>query len=330
MQWAVRSDGHPSFKLTDLSAANQISHQHAHSALSDVEATLALARKLKSAQPRLLDYALSLRSKARVLELLNWQQRKPVVHVTQRISAERGCLAIVVPLALHPSQAGKTIVVDALPDPTPLLHWSAERLAEAILTPASDPDRVVIGLKLVHANRAPFLAPLNVLEGVDLQRIHLDRAVVDAHIARIRDAEGLDIKLQQIYALLDRSSDSAEVDADGALYRGFVDNADRALARRFREAGADEQAHLALKFRDPRLQALALRYRARHHPLTLTRNERRLWHKQVEALLHRPERPLPAYLAAAEAMAANAPALAAELVAWATRVENAQRRLLQV
>lgn len=328
MDWAVRDDGHPSFKLTDLSAANGISHRHAHSALSDVEATLALARKLKAAQPKLLEYALGLRNKARVQELLNWQQRKPVVHVSQRISAERGCLAIIVPLAPHPTQAGKTIVVDAHYDPTPLLNWSAERVAEAILTPASTSDRVPVGIKLVHANRAPFLAPLNVLEGVDLPRIHLDRALVDIHVQRIRGAEALDAKLQEIYALLDRAPDQPETDVDGALYDGFVDNADRALARRFREADADEQAHLALKFRDPRLQALALRYRARHHPLTLTRSERRLWHKQVEILLNRPERPLPTFLAAAEALAGRAPALAAELAAWATRVENAQRRLL--
>lgn len=329
LQWAQREDGRPSFKLTDLSAANQLPHAHAHSALSDVHATLALARKLKAAQPRLLDYALSLRSKTRVQALLNWQQRQPVVHVSQRIGAERGCLAIVVPLALHPSQSGKTIVVDALPDPTPLLHWSPERLAEAILTPSSDPDRVPLGIKLVHANRAPFLAPLNVLEGVDLNRIELDRARVDAHLARIREGVGLDAKLQQVYTLLDRPTDTGASDPDGALYQGFVDSADRALARRFREANAQDLPHLALKFRDARLQALALRYRARHHPLSLTRSERRLWHKQVDSMLQRPERPLPAYLAAVESLRDSMPALAADLVAWVTRIENAQQRLLQ-
>ena len=48
IQWPLKSDGKPSFKLTDLSAANGLLHASAHDALSDVQATIALARLIKT------------------------------------------------------------------------------------------------------------------------------------------------------------------------------------------------------------------------------------------------------------------------------------------
>lgn len=319
LPWPRREDGHASFKLTDLTTAFALPHAHAHSALSDVEATLALARLLRAEQPRLVDYALALRSKARVHEMLVWQRRQPVVHVSQRFPAQRGCLAVVVPLALHPTQSGKIIVADTLPDPAPLLTWPAERIAQAVLTPASDPDRVAVGLKLVHANRAPFLAPLSVLEGVDLTRICLDRAQAQVHIQQLQAADGLDAKVQQVYSLLERQSPEPQ-DADAALYEGFISNADRALARRFRLAPASEQAHLATRFADPRLLALATRYRARHQPDSLSSTERKLWLQECRKLLNRKERPLDSYRQARHLVASQNAPLAAELLRWEQRV----------
>ena len=54
-------DGRPSFKLEHLSAANGLAHEAAHDALSDVRATIALARLIRDKQPRLFDFALRLR-----------------------------------------------------------------------------------------------------------------------------------------------------------------------------------------------------------------------------------------------------------------------------
>ena len=53
------------FKLEHLSAANGLAHAAAHDALSDVRATIALARLIKQKQPRLWDFCLQLRRKTR-------------------------------------------------------------------------------------------------------------------------------------------------------------------------------------------------------------------------------------------------------------------------
>ncbi|MGH8173539.1 MAG: exodeoxyribonuclease I, partial [Rhodanobacteraceae bacterium] len=61
IEWPRREDGTPSFRLEDLARANRIAQRRAHDALSDVEATLGLARVLRYRQPRLWNWHLGLR-----------------------------------------------------------------------------------------------------------------------------------------------------------------------------------------------------------------------------------------------------------------------------
>ena len=49
IEWPRHEDGRPSFKLEHLTQANGIAHEAAHDALSDVRATIALARLIKTA-----------------------------------------------------------------------------------------------------------------------------------------------------------------------------------------------------------------------------------------------------------------------------------------
>lgn len=276
MNWPLRDDGQPSFRLEDLAAANGLLHRHAHSALSDVEATIALARRLWAAQPRLCAHALSLRDKHKVAALVDWRQRKPFVHVSQRFLASRGCLAVMVPLALHPTQTNRIICVDAGVDPTPVLNWPVERLAAELFRSGDDPARVPLGIKLVHVGRVPFVAPLGVLQGVDHQRIQFDAALVEQHVQALVSADGLARKLASLYRQLE-SPERLPVDPEEALYDGLIDDGDRRLAESFRRAAPEALAELAAAFRDRRLATLAFRYRARHHPDTLDRHEQERW-----------------------------------------------------
>jgi exodeoxyribonuclease-1 len=283
LTWPLRADGQPSFRLEDLAAANALPHSHAHSALSDVEATIALARRLWTAQPRLCAHALSLRDKRKVAALVDWRARRPFVHVSQRFPAARGCLAVMVPLALHPSQANKTICVDAGIDPTPVLEWPVERLATELFRSGDDPDRVPLGVKLVHANRAPFVAPLGVLKGIDEQRIQFDARRVERHAQALADADGLAAKLVTLYRQIE-STERPLADPEEALYDGFVGDSDRKLAERLRRAPVESLVEIASAFGDHRLCTLAYRYRARHHPETLDRHERERW--RIECAQH--------------------------------------------
>ncbi|MFT7304961.1 MAG: exodeoxyribonuclease-1, partial [Candidatus Azotimanducaceae bacterium] len=81
LNWPKKPDGTQSFRLEDLARANNLPHMDAHDALADVRATIAVARLLKEAQPKLFNFAFGLRDKRAVLQQLYPLGKAPVVHV---------------------------------------------------------------------------------------------------------------------------------------------------------------------------------------------------------------------------------------------------------
>lgn len=108
IHWPRHEDGRPSFKLEHLTAANGLSHEAAHDALSDVRATIALARLLREKQPKLFEFCLRLRKKEAVQAEMG--VGKPFLHVSGMYGPERGCIALVWPLAPHPTNKNELIV----------------------------------------------------------------------------------------------------------------------------------------------------------------------------------------------------------------------------
>ena len=223
IEWPRRVDGKPSFRLEDLAAANRLAHARAHDALSDVEATIALARLIRIRQPRLFEFYFGLRRKQRVFQLLDFVHQEPVLHISSRYRAERGCLAMIVPLARHPTLPNGVIAFDLDSDPTELIELDASDIADRVYTARADlPEGVErIALKTVHANKAPALAPLSVLRDTDVARICLDVERCRRHLDLIRSAEGIVDKVRNVFSV--QHDRSTPVDADIALYNGFCD-----------------------------------------------------------------------------------------------------------
>lgn len=276
VEWPMRADGAPSFKLSELSAANHIAHAQAHDALADVEATLALARLLRSAQPRLFDYLFGLREKRKAAALLDWIGKTPVLHASTRFVAERGCLAMVVPLAQHPTQPNGVIVLDLDADPQPLLDLSVADIRDRVFVASKDlPEDVArIPLKIVHTNKCPALAPLSTLTGVDTTRIRLDVERCLRHLDQVRGWPELPGKVRQVFA--DAAAYPAQA-AEQDLYGGLPGNADLALATKVRSARPDQLSEFESRFTDPRYRELVFRYRARHYADTLNAEEQTRW-----------------------------------------------------
>ncbi len=280
MCYALRPQGIEwpgSFKLVDLAAANNLAHARAHDALSDVEATIELARLLRRTQPRLWDFYYALRQKQRALELLDYAHRTPVLHVSSRYPAERGCLAIVVPLTVLPDRPNSVVVYDLDADPIPLLELDADDIADRLFTPQADlPEDIArIPLKLVHANKSPALAPLSALKNVDTTRIGLDVERCLRHLQLLHDATDLPEKLRHVFAT--QHDENEKPDAELAIYRGFASDADKRLFGEVRRTPPAELGKREFGFRDPRYAELLFRYRARNYPESLNADEHRRW-----------------------------------------------------
>lgn len=290
IEWPKRDDGLPSFKLDQLAPANGLEQKRAHDALSDVEATLALARLLRTRQPRLYDWYFKLREKKAVASMLASALPgvQPLLHVSGRYPPARGCLAMVAPIAEHPDRAGSYIVADLGVDPDAWVDLDPDDLVERMYTPRADlPEDIVRPpLKEVHANKSPFLAPVETLRSADTVRIELDPDACLRNLDRIRASDGLAERVRRAFASSANRWPERE-DPECRLYAGFASDGDR---RRFGKVRATPPARLGnteFGFDDPRYSELLFRFRARNWPDTLDAREHARWQTFVRDKLNR-------------------------------------------
>lgn len=281
--WPEHEDGRPSFKLEQLTAANGISHEAAHDALSDVWATIELAKLIKNKQPKLYDYVYKNRDKRLVDQQLNVVAQKPVLHISSMFPAERGCAAIVVPLARDSVNKNAVYVYDLSVDPEPLLSLSAEQISERIFTRREDmPEGVArVPIKGVHINKCPIVAPVNVMSAEAAQRLGIDLSVCRENLERIKAAPGLAEKVQAVFSGREFEAVS---DPDQALYSGgFFSSHDRKLMDQLRQMNPEQLSEARPPFRDARLADMLFRYRGRNYLDTLNAEERAQWQEYRRA-----------------------------------------------
>ncbi len=273
--WPDHDDGRPSFKLEHLTVANGIGHEAAHDALSDVHATIAVAKLIKDKQPALYDHIYQLRSKQKVAALIDLVNRRPLLHISSMFPAENGCAAMVVPLAMHPVNKNAVIVCNLSVDPTPLITLSAEAIAEKLYTRTEDlaEGEARLPLKLVHLNKCPVLTTIKLLDDASAQRLNIDKALCEKHWQMLSRVD-LKQKLQQVYQT---SNFKPSPDPEQQLYDGFLKDADKRTSERLRRATPEQLQGQNFVFEDSRLSAMFVRYKARNYPDLLTESERQEW-----------------------------------------------------
>lgn len=275
IHWPNHDDGRPSFKLEHITAANGIGHESAHDALSDVYATIAVAKLIKERQPALYDHIYQLRSKQKVAALIDLVNRKPLLHISSMFPSENGCAAIVAPLAMHPTNKNAVIVCNLSINPQALIELSAEALRDKLYTRTEDlaAGEERIPLKLVHLNKCPVLTTVKLLDDVAAQRLNIDKALCEHHWQQLQSVD-LKQKLQQVFA---GSHFAPSPDPEQQLYAGFLLDADKRTSEQVRRAGAEQFSQQHFVFEDPRLTTLLFRYRARYFPQTLSAEEQQEW-----------------------------------------------------
>ncbi|OMQ24563.1 exodeoxyribonuclease I [Serratia oryzae] len=282
INWPENEDGFPSFRLEHLTRANGIEHENAHDAMADVYATIAMAKLVKQAQPRLFDYLLQHRNKHKLNALIDIAEMAPLVHVSGMFGAARGNTSWVAPLAWHPENKNAVIMCDLAGDITPLLELSADELRERLYTRR---DRLAaaqapVPIKLVHINKCPVLAPAKTLLPENAERLGIDRQACLQNLQVLRQHPEVREKVVALFAEAEPFTPLDDVDAK--LYDGFFSDADRAAMKIIQQTNPQNLPALDLTFNDGRVKELLFRYRARNYPKTLDDAEQRRWlqHRQ--------------------------------------------------
>ena len=287
IEWPRHEDGKPSFKLEHLAASNGLLHEAAHDALSDVRATVALARLIRQKQPKLWEFCLRLRRKEAVAGEIGFGEAKPFLHVSGMYGPERGCIAVVWPLGGHPVNKNEVIVWDLAADPGELFGLDAATIRERMFVRADElPEGVMrLPIKTIHINKSPIvIGNLKTLTPAMAERWGVDMTLALKH-AQIAAEHG-PLSRELWTEVFTRPVEARKVDVDQDLYGGFVGNGDRRTLERLRGLKPDELAAKRVHFDDARLEELVFRYRARNFPQTLDGNDQVRWEAHRAAQLH--------------------------------------------
>jgi exodeoxyribonuclease-1 len=274
--WPVDAKGQPTNRLELLTKANGLDHHHAHDALSDVLATISVAKLLKEKQPKIFDFLLSIRDKKKIAGVVSLEDPKPFVYTSGRLSNkwEKTTAAVAVGHGANNS----ILVYDLRQDPVELAKLSDEELAETLFARNQKTD--ILPVKQLKPNSCPAVAPLGVLDKSSQEKLGLNQELIQKHYSALFGISGFAERIVQLFGQHDelkRSKYAKETDPDFQIYDGFVGDQDKTKMRIVRAADENSLADTNLDFSDDRLEKLLIRYKARNFPRSITASEREAW-----------------------------------------------------
>lgn len=276
IKWPFAPDGKASNRLELISSINKLDHDSAHDALSDVKASISIARLIQNKQPKLFDYLLNLRGKTRVEALVG--KREPLIYTSGRYPSEFEKTTVAVAVAPH-SEGRGMLMYDLRQDPTEFIKLSPAELSAK--WSARGEDVPYFPVKLLSYNRSPAIAPLSVLDQGSESRLQLERQVIDKNLKKLRAAgsfaKNLVAAMEMIYPKRQPQLVIDEQLVDTQLYDGFVNGADKVKMSVVRAASPEHLQGSEIDFTDDRLKLLLPLYKARNFPQSLSGDELNRW-----------------------------------------------------
>ncbi|MDU8351260.1 exodeoxyribonuclease I [Pseudomonas syringae pv. actinidiae] len=222
LEFPKKEDGSFSLKLEQLSAANGIVHERAHDALSDVYATIGLARIIKGAEEKLYRFAQSMTVKQNAQDLI--LQGVPLLHVNFKYQQENRNTSLVHPLCVDASNKNKYIIANLREDPYNMLNMSPQELRHFMFTKREElaEDAPRVGVSQVGINDMPLIVPAkNMLTPALATSMNLDVDQCMRNLEMIRQTVGFQSRIQEAYAYESKTP----IHVFDTLYSGgFIDS----------------------------------------------------------------------------------------------------------
>lgn len=300
--WPVSEDGKAVNKLELITKLNGIVHEHAHDALSDVIASIEVAKLLRSKQPDLFAYLFKIKDKKEVQKLVDPQKFEPFVYSTGKLGSGFDFTSVFVPIST-PDSMGRIAVYNLRYDPNDYNGMEVAELRSSIYAKADErkaDDFKPFPAKILAYNKCPAVAPLGVLRHEDQERIQLDIETITRHLQALKESKIKDVIAE---ALGNENDFPPYTDVDEAIYDGFFGPSDKSIIEQIRSASTIEIGSMTPSFSDPRLAELFFRYKARNMPEVLSSDEAKTWDKYR---LKRLEKDLPDFAQKLEKLAVNA------------------------
>ena len=278
INWPVTASGAATNRLELITKLNGLKHEHAHDALSDVYATIAVSKLIRDKNPQMFNFLLEMRDKKLIKKYVNLETKTPVVYSSGRYSSEYNKTTVVVPFA--PARNGNVLVWD-------LRYNLDDVLVER--ESVNDEKRQKGFFPIVKEfcfNKCPVVAPISVLDKAEgWGKIGLTPEVIEKNMATLmRHPE---------FAEQQRTADELKADIfekavepEQALYEGFLGDSDRVKVAAVRNADERGLADFHPEFADTRLGELLLHYKGRNFPMCLSEDEMEKWEEYRRARIN--------------------------------------------
>ena len=169
INWPVTDKGKATNRLELLTKLNGLEHAHAHDALSDVCATISVAKLIREKQPKMFEFLFKMRDKKEVQKLVNLENKQPFVYTSGRYNADFDKTTVVVPITT--SRNGNVLVYD--------LRYNLDELM------TEDEPKFYPVVKELCYNKCPAVAPLSVLNDENWKTIGLTKEQIEIGRAHV-------------------------------------------------------------------------------------------------------------------------------------------------
>ena len=238
LEWPLNDNGKVSFKLEHLAPANGFLDANSHDALSDVEATIFLMRKMKKQAPDLIGELIEARQKPYVKSLI--ETNRPL-KVTLRFGGPpktiTGCFC-----GYQKNNSNSFGFLDLNQEGvSELLSGSYEEVFKAV---SNSPQRI----KPLFLNKADTIRPFN---DAPNELVELSRSIGTDGNFSLLVGEALSNKYQ--------GTELENKPVEEQIYDRFFCSHDKSLLFAFQEASWSERQYILEGFEDKRLRILARR-----------------------------------------------------------------------
>ena len=254
LKWPVGDNGKISFKLDRLAPINGFSHENAHDALNDVEATVFIFKLIKERAPKLFQNLMSSADKHLISSQL--KQFKPM-SVSLRFGGQPpknyvGCYCG--ESKTNSNQIG-FIDLEAL-NISDLASMGKDEITAAV---QNSPKLI----RAMSINKAETFR--EIIDPTDeiLEKCGFLR---DSRQFQMMVSDALDSRFEPV--------DVGELEVEEKIYSGFFDSTDRHLLDQFQGATWPDRAELIKSFKDDRLRQLGQRLLAFYAPELLNNDQK--------------------------------------------------------
>lgn len=280
IKWPVDTEGKSVNRLELLASLNELEHSNAHDALSDVQASIALAKLIKTKQPKIFDWLLQMREKKKVSTLVNTGE--PFIYVSGKYQAEFEKTAIAIKLGDHPKKQG-SLVYDLRYNPEEYLNLSPEKLVGLW---QYDKTREGPGLpvKTLLFNRCPAIAPVTVLDDDSKYRLKLDMKIIEDNRRKLESNKDKFMdSLVKALEIMDKKQQTKILEntdfSEEQLYDNFVSDSDKKITKQHVESDPEHIENIIDQLSDERLKNLILPFLARNFYKKLDSSQFEQWEK---------------------------------------------------